>query len=112
MITNFISMLAIIKTGGKQYKVEEGDVLKVERLNKKKGDNVEFSDVLLTAEKDGTKLKIGTPKLAGAKVMAKVIDEAKAKKITVIKYKSKTRYRRKKGHRQWLTALKVEKIVA
>ena len=105
-------MLAIIKTGGKQYKVKEGDVLKVERLNKKKGDTVEFSDVFFVAEKDGTKLKIGTPKVAGAKVTAKVVDEAKGKKVTVIKYKSKTRYRRKKGHRQWFTALKVEKITA
>lgn len=105
-------MIAVIKTGGKQYKVNEGEVLKVERLNKKKGEIVEFSDVLLVAEKDGAKLKIGTPKVAGAKVTAEVINEAKGKKITVIKYKSKTRYRRKKGHRQWFTALKIEKIAA
>ena len=105
-------MFAIIKTGGKQYKVKEGDTLKVERLNKKEGDKVEFSDVLLVSEKDGSKMKLGTPKVNGAKVTAKVVDEAKGKKITVIKYKSKTRYRRKKGHRQWYTALKVEKIAA
>lgn len=104
-------MLAIIKTGGKQYQVKEGDILKVERLNKQKGDTVEFSDVLLVVGKDGAELNIGTPKVAGAKVTAKVIDEAKGKKVTVIKYKSKTRYRRKKGHRQWFTALKVEKII-
>lgn len=105
-------MLAIIETGGKQYKVKEGDRLKVERLNKKAGEIVEFTDVLLVSENDGSKMKLGTPKVSSAKVTAKVENEAKAKKVTVIKYKSKTRYRRKKGHRQWFTTLKVEKITA
>jgi len=99
-------MYAIIKTGGKQYRAEEGAVLRVEKLNAEPGDKVEF-DVLMVG---GDKVKVGNPTVKGAKVIAKVLSVGRGKKITVAKFKSKTNYRRKKGHRQWFTELQVEKI--
>jgi large subunit ribosomal protein L21 len=102
-------MLAIIETGGKQYQVAEGDSLKVEKLAiaKEKGEVV-FDKVLLVA--DGDKVKVGTPYLEGATVTAKFEEEGRAKKITVIKYKAKSRYHIKNGHRQPFTKVKIEKI--
>lgn len=102
-------MFAIIETGGKQYKVAAGDSLKVEKLAeaKEKGEVV-FDKVLMVA--DGDKVKIGTPYLEGATVSAKFELEGRAKKITIIKYKAKSNYRIKQGHRQTFTKVKIEKI--
>ena len=99
---------AVIKTGGKQYKVAEGDTLMIEKLPEGVGEKVVFKDVLLTD--DGDKTAIGTPTISGATVAAEVIGTGKAKKITVIKYKPKTRYRVKRGHRQLFTKVKIATI--
>lgn len=103
-------MYAIIATGGKQYRVAEGDVLFVEKLAGELDEQVVFSDVLTVVE-DGS-VKIGTPYLAGAKVTAKVLKQGKDKKILVYKYKSKANYRRRQGHRQPYTKVSIEKIEA
>lgn len=100
--------IAIIRTGGKQYPVTEGTTVTVEKLGKKEGAVVTFSDILLYA--DGKQVVVGQPKVAGAKVTGKVLFEGKGKKVTVIKFKAKVRYRRKMGHRQQLTKVKIDKI--
>ena len=102
-------MFAVIKTGGKQYKVQEGDVLMIEKLGQSEG-NIIFEDVFLVAnDKD---VKVGKPKVSGAKVEAKILEEGKAKKKMVFRYKSKTRYKKKKGHRQPYTKVQITKIVS
>jgi len=103
-------MYAIIETGGKQYKVQEGDTLKVELLDVEAGQPVEIDKVLMVS-KDG-QVKVGNPFVAGAKVTLKVEDHGRGKKIIVYKYKAKKNYRRKQGHRQPYTAVVVEKILA
>ena len=103
-------MYAVIATGGKQYRVAEGDVLFVEKLAGELDEQVVFSDVLTVVE-DGS-VKIGTPYLAGAKVTAKVLKQGKDKKILVYKYKSKANYRRRQCHRQPYTKVSIEKIEA
>jgi large subunit ribosomal protein L21 len=101
--------LAVIKTGGKQYIVSPGQKLEIELLKgKKEGDRIDFEEVLLR-EKDG-KVEIGQPYLNGVKVTAKVIAVGRGKKITILKYKSKTRYKLKKGHRQSFMRVEIEKI--
>jgi large subunit ribosomal protein L21 len=102
-------MYAIIKTGGKQYKVAEGDVITVEKLEVAEGETVDFE--VLTVVKDG-EVKIGTPVVEGAKVTGKVEGHGKAKKILVFKYKAKSNYRRRQGHRQPFTKVVIEKIEA
>ncbi len=97
-------MLAVIKTGGKQYKVKKGDIFKVEKLNKKPGETVVFDEVLLSGD------KIGTPKVEGAQVKAEVLAEGKGKKVRVVKYKAKVRYHKVYGHRQPFTQVKVVEI--
>ena len=101
-----MSKIAVIKTGGKQYKVQVGGTVKVEKLEDAKGAIVKL-DTLLIA--DGTSLELGQPSL-GAKVEAEVLETAKGKKVTVVKYKSKTRYKKTVGHRQKFTALKILSI--
>lgn len=101
-------MYAIIKTGGKQYKVSEGDLVRVEKLPYEIGDTVEFDEVLLVAGDDD--VKIGAPTVANAKVSATVEDQAKAKKVVVFKYKPKKMYRKKQGHRQPYTLVKINSI--
>jgi large subunit ribosomal protein L21 len=101
-----MSKIAVIKTGGKQYKVQEGQTIKVEKLEAEKGKTVKL-DTLLIAE--GAKLELGQPSL-GEKVEAEVLETTKGPKVTVVKYKSKTRYKKTVGHRQKFTALKVLKI--
>jgi len=101
--------IAVIKTGGKQYKVKEGRILKVEKLDIEDGKTVQF-DTLMTAGTDG-KIALGRPFLAG-KVKAKVVEQGKGKKITVVKYKNKTRYLRTKGHRQLYTQVEITNIPA
>ncbi len=106
-----MNMFAVIKTGGKQYLVREGQTLKVEKLEKEAGDTIEF-DAMLIAEAEGSDVKVGTPTVAGAKVSAEVLEQGRGKKISVIKYKPKVRYRRNVGHRQPFTAIKITKIAA
>ncbi|KRQ88153.1 50S ribosomal protein L21 [Caloramator mitchellensis] len=103
-------MYALIMTGGKQYRVSEGDVVFVEKLFADVDSTVEFNEVLAVS-KDG-KLVVGAPYVEGAKVTAKVVKHGKAKKIIVFKYKRKKDYRRKQGHRQPYTQVKIEKIEA
>ncbi len=101
-------MYAIIKTGGKQYRVNEGDVISVEKLNVASGEKVMFDEVLVVS-KDG-EIKIGAPVIAGAKVEATVLQEGKGKKVIVFKYKPKKDFRKKQGHRQPFTKVKIDKI--
>lgn len=101
-------MYAIIQTGGKQYRVQEGDILRIEKLEAEAGQIIEINDVLAVS-KEG-QLKLGTPKLDGAKAVLKVLEQGKAKKIIVFKYKPKNNYRRKQGHRQPFTKVVVEQI--
>ncbi len=103
-------MYAIIKTGGKQYKVAEGDVITVEKLAADEGEAVVF-DQVLTVVNDAD-VKIGTPVVEGAKVTGKVEAQGKDKKILVFKYKAKSNYRKRQGHRQPFTKVVIEKIEA
>ena len=102
-------MYAIIKTGGKQYKVSEGDILTVEKLDKEAGDSVTFDEVLAVGSDE---LKIGNPTVEGASVTASVMKNGRAKKVTVYKYKPKTGYHKKNGHRQSFTQIRIDKINA
>lgn len=101
---------AVVKTGGKQYKITEGDVLEVERLAPSDKKEITFDDVLLYTA-DGV-VTVGKPSVAGVIIKATVLGETKGKKIRVAKYKAKVRYRRVTGHRQLLTKVKIEKIEA
>ncbi|MBL0387047.1 50S ribosomal protein L21 [Tumebacillus sp. ITR2] len=103
-------MYAIVQTGGKQYKVAEGDVLFIEKLEAEDGAVVTLDHVLLVSKENG--VVVGSPTVAGATVSAKVLKHGKAKKILVFKYKSKKNYRRKQGHRQPYTQVQIEKINA
>lgn len=103
-----MSKFAIIETGGKQYRVSAGDKIKVEKLNAAPGSDFSFDKVLLTA--DGEKVNIGTPYIKDAKVSAKVVRAGRARKEIVFKYHSKTRYRKKKGHRQHFTEVEVASV--
>jgi len=101
-------MYAVIVTGGKQYKVSEGDTLFIEKLGTEEGETVTFDQVLIVGNDD--KVTIGTPVVEGASVEAKVLKNGKAKKIYVFKMKRKKNYRRKKGHRQPFTKVEITKI--
>ncbi|NLW00241.1 MAG: 50S ribosomal protein L21 [Clostridiales bacterium] len=102
-------MYAVIRTGGKQYRVYEGDILNVEKLDVQEGATVEFDEVLALSGDDG--LKVGTPVLEGAKVEAQVLKHGKGKKIIVFKYKPKKNYRKKQGHRQPYTQIRITRII-
>ncbi|HZH93944.1 MAG TPA: 50S ribosomal protein L21 [Tissierellaceae bacterium] len=102
-------MYAIIETGGKQYKVQEGDVVFVEKLNAEEGDAVNFDKVLLMSTDSG--VTPGKPFVEGAKVEGTVLAQGKAKKIVVFKYKAKKNIRKKQGHRQPFTKVQINKIV-
>ena len=101
-------MLAIIKTGGKQYKVSPKDKIKIEKLDIEEGKEVIFDQVLLVDK--NKKVEIGNPLVKGAKVIGKVLKQAKAKKVIILKYKPKTREKTKKGHRQPYTEVEIQKI--
>ena len=101
---------AVIKTGGKQYKVAEDQKLKIEKLPVEESQEVIFDDVLMAA--NGEDLKIGQPKVEGAKVTAKVVKNARARKIIILKYRAKKRYKKKQGHRQNYTEIQITKISA
>jgi large subunit ribosomal protein L21 len=103
-------MYAIIVTGGKQYKVQEGDSIFIEKLEANDGDSVSFDQVLFVSKDSG--VVTGTPTVAGAIVSGKVEKQGKGKKIIVYKYKAKKNYRRKQGHRQPYTKVVIEKIQA
>lgn len=105
-----MSKVAVIKTGGKQYKVKEKDVIKIEKITGKENSEVDFTEVLLVADEDGKEVKVGSPLVAGAKVKGKIIEQGRDKKITVIKYKPKTRYRVKQGHKQPFTKVEITAI--
>ena len=104
-------MYAVLNTGGKQYKVSEGDVLKVERLSADVDSSIELTNVLAVSNGEG-ELKVGNPMLEGAKVTAKVMYHGKEKKVIVFKFKAKKDYRKKQGHRQPFTKILIEKIEA
>ncbi|SEO73118.1 50S ribosomal protein L21 [Aquisalimonas asiatica] len=103
-------MYAVIKTGGKQYRVSEGDILRVEKLDAEQGASIEFDQVLLVS--DGNDVKIGTPVLDGSKVKAEVTDAGKGDKVRIVKFKRRQNYRRMKGHRQPYTEVKITGISA
>ena len=102
-------MLAIFKTGGKQYYVKLGQILKVEKIEGKKGDSLSFNDVL--AISDGSDNTIGTPLVKGASIEAKILDQIRDKKVIVFKKRRRKNYRLTQGHRQYLTVLKIESIL-
>ena len=103
-------MYAVVRSGGKQYKVSAGDVLRVEKLDAQVGDTITLEDVLMVS--DGEKVNVEQAKLAKAKVTARVTAQGRHPKIVVFKYKRRKRYRRKQGHRQWYTELAIENIEA
>ncbi|MBE5891637.1 MAG: 50S ribosomal protein L21 [Lachnospiraceae bacterium] len=102
-------MYAIIATGGKQYKVSEGDIITIEKLGVEADEKVTFDQVLVVS---GDELKVGEPTVSGATVEATVIKEGRAKKVIVYKYKRKSGYHKKNGHRQAFTQVKIDKINA
>ena len=101
-------MLAVIKTGGKQYLVSPGDKIKIEKLNKKEGAEVTFNEVLLLEK--NKKVEIGDPQVRGVKVIGKVLKQGKNKKVIIFKYKPKKRYKVKKGHRQPFSQVEIVKF--
>ena len=101
-------MYAVIKTGGKQYRVQQGDVIFVEKINSQADEAVTFEEVLLV--NDGEQTKVGAPTVAGAKVEGKVLAQVKAKKVVVYKYKAKKNERKKQGHRQPYTKVEITAI--
>ena len=103
-------MYAVIKTGGKQYKVAPGEVVRVETLAAKKGDTVEIKDVYLIA--DGDKISVGKPTIASAMVTAEVVEEGRGEKLLVFKHRRRKGFRKTNGHRQNYTAIKVKEIKA
>lgn len=103
-------MFAVIRTGGKQYRVQEGDILQVEKLDTEEGQKVVFDEVLLV--EDGEKTLIGTPLVDKAQVRAELIENFKDKKVIVFKKKRRKQYKKKRGHRQELTRVKIEKIIS
>ncbi len=102
-------MYAVITTGGKQYFVHQGEKLQVEKLELEPGQTLKF-DAMLVAETDGSQIQVGAPIVSGVKVTAKVLEHGRGDKISVIKFKRKTRYRRNVGHRQPFTILEIESI--
>jgi len=103
-------MIAVVKTGGKQYKVSEGDVIQVEKLDGNVGDTIDLKEVLICGE--GDSIKIGTPFVKGCSVACEVTEQLRGKKIIIFKKHRRKKYRRKNGHRQYLTRLKITGITA
>ena len=102
------SMYAVIKSGGKQYRVKEGQTLKLEKIEVATGETIEFDEVLLVS--DGEKIKVGAPLVAGAKVTAEVIDHGRGDKVTIIKFRRRKHSMTRQGHRQWYTEVKITGI--
>lgn len=103
-------MYAVIQTGGKQYRVEPGQTLSVEKLPGEKGDAVQFDEVLLVSNED--KLEIGRPHVKGASVKAEIVEQGKDEKVIVYKQQRRKNYRRRYGHRQLYTSVKINEVVA
>ncbi len=101
-------MYAVVASGGKQYKVQKGDILRVEKMPGDVGAPVSFDQVLMVAH--GQQIAVGTPTLANATVSGHIVEQGKARKIIVFKYKRRKRYRRRQGHRQMFTAVKIDRI--
>ena len=101
-------MYALIKTGGKQYRVAEGDLLRVEKIEGEVGEDVEFDEVLMIA--NGERVEIGRPLLKDSKVVGEIVEQGKGEKIVVFKSKRRKGYRKKQGHRQQYTALRIKEI--
>jgi len=101
-------MYAVVSSGGKQYKVEPGETLRIEKISGEVGSPISFDNVLMFA--DGEKVKVGQPVLENAMVSGHIVEQGKAKKILVFKYKRRKRYRRKQGHRQLFTMVKIDSI--
>jgi large subunit ribosomal protein L21 len=101
-------MYAVFRTGGKQYRARQGDTLKIEKLDAAEGDAVEFDEVLMVGE--GEAVQVGTPLVDGGRVAAKVLAQAKDKKVMVVKFRRRQNYRRTKGHRQEYTLIEVTGI--
>ncbi|ODC04556.1 50S ribosomal protein L21 [Terasakiispira papahanaumokuakeensis] len=101
-------MYAVIKSGGKQYRVEEGQTLKLEKLEVATGETINFDEVLLVGE--GESVKIGTPVVEGAKVTAEVVEHGRAKKVNIIKFRRRKHHMKRQGHRQWFTEVKITGI--
>jgi len=102
-------MLAIIKTGGKQYLVSPGNKIKIEKIEGEEGKEINFTDVFLIQK--NKKIEIGDPIVKGAKITAKILKQGKDKKVIVAKYKSKKRYKKKAGHRQLFTQIEIKEII-
>ncbi|MFO7709494.1 MAG: 50S ribosomal protein L21 [Desulfobacterales bacterium] len=103
-------MYAVVHTGGKQYKVQKGETLRIEKIPGEVGSAVTFDKVLMVA--DGEEIRVGQPVLENARVQASIVEQDKAKKVLVFKYKRRKRYRRKQGHRQPYTAIRIDGINA
>ena len=101
-------MYAVIESGGKQHRVTEGEVLQLEKLDAATGDKVEFDKILMVGE--GDSVKIGTPYVDGGQVTAEVLKQGRGDKVTIIKFNRRKNYRRKQGHRQWFTEVKITGI--
>ncbi|MDP1930523.1 MAG: 50S ribosomal protein L21 [Gammaproteobacteria bacterium] len=103
-------MYAVIESGGKQHRVVEGEILKLEKLEAATGEVVSFDKVLMVGE--GESVKIGTPYVTGSKVTAEVLSQGRAKKVTIIKFRRRKHHLKHQGHRQWFTAVKITSISA
>jgi len=103
-------MYAVIKTGGKQYRVSEGQTLRVEKLDQEEGSSVELNEILMVA--DGENISIGTPLVEGSKVSAKILAHGRAKKVKILKFKRRKHHMKRQGHRQWFTELEITSISA
>lgn len=103
--------IAIIQTGGKQYKVKKGEIIEVEKILGEENQEIIFDKVLFFSSEEGKEIEIGKPFFEDRKVIGKILKQKKGKKVFVLKYKAKTRYRKKKGHRQLLTQVLIKEIV-
>ncbi|MFZ2190259.1 MAG: 50S ribosomal protein L21 [Candidatus Magasanikiibacteriota bacterium] len=103
-------MFAVIETGGKQYLIKTGDTLKIEKLAVEEGKDMVFDKILLLASEDGKDVKIGTPYLAGVEIAATVEEQGRNKKVRVVKFKNKIRYKKVYGHKQHFTKVKVKEV--
>ncbi|OPX56328.1 LSU ribosomal protein L21P [Oceanospirillum multiglobuliferum] len=101
-------MYAVIKSGGKQYRVNQGEVIKLEKLELETGSSFDFDEVLLVA--DGDDVKVGAPLVAGAKVTAEVVSHGRGDKVTIIKFRRRKHHMKRQGHRQWFTEVKITSI--
>lgn len=103
-------MFAVIATGGKQYRAKIGDILTIEKIPGAAGESVNFDQVLLLSDEEGGDVKVGTPTVVGVAVKAEILEQGRGEKVSVVKYKPKVRYRRRVGHRQEYTKVKVTAI--